>query len=143
MRIRPITVAIASILAVTPIAAQAAAIECPGSITEAPTVAVPNAAWSVVAKSGERPLDQAGIYIVIGTEYGSQVPDVIRKAKREEHVSWRMPSPTTERYWLGCSYLGTTALLMIELDPAIKSCVATYTLLKTGRRQQLKNIDCR
>lgn len=87
-------------------------------------------------------MDQAGIYIGIGAEYGAQVPDTTRKSNREERVNWRMPSPATETYWVGCSYVGTTALLVIKLKPTIEACVATYTLLPTGRRQRLKNIDC-
>ena len=135
--------AIVSLLFATAFAAQAGTLQCPRSITEKPAVAPANAPWSVVASSGERPLDHAGIYIAIGSEYGAQVPDATRTANREEHVKWRMPSAATETYWVGCSYVGTTAMLVMRLKPTFESCVATYALLSTGKRQGLKNIDCR
>lgn len=133
----------AALLSAIAFAAQAATLQCPRTIIEKPAVAPENAPWSVVANSGERQLEQAGIYIAIGAEYGAQVPDATTTANREEHVKWRMPSPAAETYWVGCSYVGTTAMLVTRLKPTTESCVATYTLLATGRRQRLKNIDCR
>lgn len=126
-----------------PFATSAATIECPRSITEKPMVSIANSAWSVVAHSGERQVEQAGVYIGIGKEYGAQVPDSTKTVNREEHVTWRMPGPGSETYWLGCSYAGTSAMLVIALNPETQSCMATYTLLPTGKRQRLKRIDCR
>lgn len=130
-------------LLLMPFATGAAPIECPRSITERPMVSMANSAWSVVAHSGERQVEQAGIYIGIGKEYGAQAPDSTKTVNREEHVTWRMPGPGTEKYSLGCSYSGTSAMLVIELKPDVQSCVATYTLLPTGKRQRLKHVDCR
>lgn len=125
------------------LAASGATIECPRTIVEKPTVASANPAWSVIASSGERQVEHAGVYLGIGTEYGAQIPDSTWTTGREEHVSWKMPSATAETYWIGCSYSGTTAVLIVKLKPDIASCVATYALLPTGKRQRLKKIDCR
>lgn len=123
-------------------AASGATIQCPRTIVEKPAVASANPAWSVIANSGERQVEQAGVYLGIGTEYGAQIPDSTRTTEREEYVSWKMPSPAAETYWIGCSYSGTTAMLIVKLKPTIASCVATYALLPTGKRERLKNIDC-
>jgi hypothetical protein len=137
------SLAVSSGLLLMPFATSAAPIECPQSITEQPMVSMANSAWSVVAHSGERQVEQAGVYIGIGKEYGAQVPDSTKISNREEQVTWRMPAPGAEKYWLGCSYSGTSAMLVIELKPEIQSCLATYMLLPTGKRQRLKRIDCR
>lgn len=105
-------------------------------------VSIADSAWSVVAHPGERQVEQAGIYIGMGKVFGAQVPDSTKISNREEHVTWRMPGPGTEKYWLGCSYSGTSAMLVIELKPDILSCVATYSLLPAGKRQRLNRIDC-
>lgn len=124
-------------------AASGATIQCPRTIVEKPTVASANPAWSVISNSGERQVEHAGVYLGIGNEYGAQVPDGTRIAGHEEYVSWRMPPAAAESYWIGCSYRGTTAMLILKLKPDIASCVVTYALLPTGKRLRLKNIDCR
>lgn len=143
IKIKPVGAAFVMFLLAAAMMAQAATIQCPRSITEKPAVASPPSAWVVVAESGPRSLSQAGISIKIGSEYGAQVPDAVSRARREEHVNWTLPpAPAAERYWLGCSYLGTTAMLVVKLEPTDKSCVAIYELVKTGKRQRLKTVDC-
>ncbi|MFC0133424.1 STY0301 family protein [Massilia eurypsychrophila] len=65
------------------------------------------------------------------------------KKRRRRTRDLEIPSPSTESYWLGCSYSGTTALLVIKLKPTVHSCVATYTLFERGKRQHLKIVECR
>jgi hypothetical protein len=125
------------------LAASGITIQCPQTIIEKPAVASANPAWSVIASSGERPVEHAGVYLGIGPEYGAQVPDSTKTSNREEFVSWKMPSGAAETFWIGCSYTGTTAMLIVKLKPDIASCVVTYARLPTGKRQHLKNIDCR
>jgi hypothetical protein len=50
-------------LSCTALAALAAEIHCPASITETPTVATEDWQWMVVASSGERQLERVGIYL--------------------------------------------------------------------------------
>lgn len=95
-----------------------------------------------MANPGQRPLEHAGIYLRTGTDFGAQVPDSTRQNKREESVRWQLPAPGREAYWLGCSYLGTTARLFVRIKPEAKACIVTYALLPTGKRQRLKAIDC-
>jgi hypothetical protein len=121
----------------------AATIQCPRSITEKPTVSSADPAWSVVAVSGERQVQHAGVYTGIAAEYGAQVPDSTTTTDREERVTWHIPKRDSETFWIGCSYAGTTAMLTIELKPGMESCVASYALLPSGKRQRLKHIDCR
>lgn len=137
-----------SILALSPlfvaIETRAAAIYCPKVIIETPAVSTVDKEWTVSAISGERLVEHVGIYVGSPSEYGSQVPDSTQTIrKNEETVTWTMPAARTEIFWVGCSYIGTTAILFKKLDPGITVCVARYALLPTGRRQRLNGMDCR
>lgn len=126
-------------------AAPAVAIEisCPGSISETPSVSEANKRWIVVASSGERQLDQAGIYLGDPSQYGAQVPDSTTKTKGTETVSWHLVRSPTDTFWVGCSYVGTTAMLFQRLDAAVTFCAASYELLPSGKRLRLSHLDCR
>lgn len=117
-------------------------IKCPSSITETPTVSSNDKRWTVVTNSGERPLEHVGIYLGTLSEYGAQVPDATKKSKRKEMETWNIKRSPTDTFWVGCSYVGTTAVLFQELDSSVKVCVATYDLLPSGRRQRLSALDC-
>lgn len=118
-------------------------IRCPSTMSETPVVQLPDQQWAVFAKSGERPVEQAGIYLVANGEYGAQIPDSTHQiGKNEEQVRWQMTGSPTEIFAVGCSYTGTTAMLFKTVDGNTKRCVATYTLLPTGRRQRLKSMNC-
>ena len=94
-----------------PFAAVAAEIHCPASITETPTVSTEEKQWLVVATSGVRQLEHVGIYLGNPSEYGAQVPDATKTADKKETVTWRFLRSATDTFWIGCSYLGTTAML--------------------------------
>jgi len=117
-------------------------IKCPSSITETPTVSISDKRWTVVANSGERPLETARIYLGTLSEYGAQVPDSTKRTKRRETVTWNIQRSPTDTFWVGCSYAETTAVLFQELDSSVKVCVATYDLLSSGRGQRLSTLDC-
>lgn len=117
-------------------------IKCPGSITETPTVSLTDKRWTVVTNSGERPLEHVGIYLGTLSEYGAQVPDATKKSKRKETVTWNIQRSPTDTFWVGCSYVGTTAVLLQELDSSVNVCMATYDLLPSGRRQRLSTLNC-
>lgn len=124
--------------------AQATEIHCPAAISESPTVSFKDRQWSIVAKPGERQLDHAGVYLSAAGEYGAEVPDSTKAAKRsEERVLWRMADSPTEAFAIGCSYTGTTAMLFMKLEKSVAQCVVTYELLPTGTRQRLRSIECR
>ena len=127
----------------SPAYAKATTIHCPQSIVEKPSVAQVPAVCILVADSGLRPLEQAGVYVVISGEYSAQVPDSTKSARREERVNWRLPASPADTYWIGCAYSGTTAKLMIRLAPDVESCDVSYALLPTGKRQRLDRISCR
>jgi hypothetical protein len=120
----------------------ASEIKCPSSITETPTVSITDKRWTVVANSGERPLEHVGIYLGTLSENGAQVPASTKKAKRKETVTWNIKRSLTDTFWVGCSYVGTTAVLFQELDSSVTLCAATYDLLSSGRRQRLSTLDC-
>lgn len=132
----------ATVLLALALPASAAPLRCPPAITETPSVAPPGSHWTVVATAGQRPLEHAGIYLRTGSDYGAQVPDSTRRKKRDEFISWKLPAPGRESYWLGCSYAGTTARLFVQVKPEARVCTVTYSLLPTGKRQRVKGIDC-
>jgi hypothetical protein len=130
-------------LSLAALGANATTMECPRSIVERPNVSPSSPEWAIVATTGERAVEHVGVYISVASEYGAQVPDSTRTVNREELVSWRLPSANTGRYWIGCSYNGTTAKLFTPLKADTVICVAAYALLPTGKRLRLKNINCR
>jgi hypothetical protein len=118
-------------------------ISCPNSIRETPSVSAADKHWIVVASSGERQLDQAEIYLGKPSEYGAQVPDSTTKKQGREIVSWHLVRSPTDTFWLGCSYVGTTAMLFQRLDSTVTFCAVSYELLPSGKRLRLSHVDCR
>lgn len=127
----------------TALAAVAAEIHCPASITETPTVSTEEKQWIVVAIPGERHLERVGIYLGNPSESGAQVPDSTKTIKKKETVTWRLTRSETDTFWVGCSYGGTTAMLFQKVDTSVAACVASYDLLPSGRRQRLSAMICR
>lgn len=124
-------------------AAFAAEIHCPTLITETPTVSKEDKQWIVVASSGERQLERVDIYLGTLSEYGAQVPDSTKTVKKKEIVTWPISRSETDTFWVGCSYVGTTATLFQKVDANVTACVASYDLLPSGKRQRLSAMDCR
>lgn len=118
-------------------------IRCPSSITETPAISNVDQGWHVVAGSGKRPLERVGIYLGDLAEHGAQVPDSTKRIGLKEKVSWRIVRAPADAFWVGCSYVGTTAMLFQTLDPTVTRCDATYDLLPSGQRQRLSLVDCR
>lgn len=129
-------------LSSTALAAVAAEIHCPASVTETPTVSTEEKQWIVVAIPGERNLERVGIYLGNPSEYGAQVPDSTKTVKKKETVTWRLTRSETDTFWVGCSYVGTTAMLFQKVDAKATTCVASYDLLPSGRRQRLSAMVC-
>jgi hypothetical protein len=121
----------------------AAEIHCPSSIKETPSVSKKDEQWVVVASSGERLLERVGIYLGTPSEHGAQVPDSENATKKTESVTWRLRRAASDAFWVGCSYVGTTAMLFKKVDTNVTTCVASYDLLPSGRRQRLSTMDCR
>jgi len=118
-------------------------IRCPGSITETPSVSTADQGWNIVAGTGTRPLEHVGIYLGDPADYGAQIPDSTKRIGPQERISWRIVRAPADTFWVGCSYVGTTAMLFQKLDSSITLCVATYDLLPSGKRQRLSTLDCR
>lgn len=117
-------------------------IKCPSFIFEQPTISDSPKEWTVVAKVGERPLEQVGIYLGSLVEAGAQVPDSSQKVKLKEIVTWNIQRSPEDTFWVGCSFVGTSAMMFQKIETKIKSCTATYELLPTGRRQRLLSMSC-
>lgn len=120
----------------------AAEIHCPTSVKETPTVSTEEKQWTVVASSGERHLEHVGIYLGDPSEYSAQVPDSTKTVKKKQIVKWRLTRSKTDTFWVGCSYVGTTAMLFQKVDGKATMCVASYDLLPSGRRQRLSAMVC-
>lgn len=116
---------------------------CPASITETPSVSAVDAAWTVQSVEGIRPLERVGIYFGDPSQRGAQVPDATRKIRSTEVVIWRLAEAPSDEYWVGCSYVGTTALMFQRVHSNVRECMATYRLLPTGRRLGLKSMTCK
>lgn len=123
--------------------ADAASIYCPRSIAENPTVSAEDKEWIISSNLGQRQLEHVGIYIGTPSEYGAQAPDSTKTIKKKEMVTWQIRHSATETIWVGCSYIGTTAILFQKLDTSVTECVASYDLLPSRRRQRLSYMDCR
>ncbi|MDR0777376.1 MAG: hypothetical protein LBE81_12175 [Azonexus sp.] len=125
--------------------ALSAVIDCPESIVETPSVSINDKIWTVVAKTGERPLEQVGIYqsrTDTADVYGAQVPDSTKTTKRQEVSTWNLVRSPTDTFWVGCSYVGTTAIVLKRLDPDTKKCVATYEPNPPSRWKKLSVFRC-
>ncbi len=142
MLLRTVLPAITLTLAFTP-GGNATELACPDAILETPSAATTQGPWRLAAAAGERPLDHAGIYLGAPGQLEAQVPDFTRKKQHTETVTWRLKRADGDRYWIGCSYVGTTAMMVRPVEPGIQECEATYELLRTGRRQRLKGMACR
>lgn len=121
----------------------AAEIHCPASINETPNISNKYIQWTVVANSGERPLERAGVYLGIPPDYGAQVPDSTKSDKKKETVTWKISRANSDLFWIGCSYVGTTATLFQQIGNTIEVCTATYDLLPSGKRLRLYTLECR
>jgi hypothetical protein len=134
---------VVALWAITVATAHSMEVACPGFVVETPSVTNSDASWQVAAAAGERPLDHAGVYLGGLAQLGAQVPDSTRKKKNLETVTWRLRRAEGDQYWIGCSYIGTTALMVQKINSGFDECVASYELLPTGRRQRLKGVLCR
>lgn len=122
--------------------AVATEIHCPASVMETPGVSTEEKEWTVIANSGERHLEHVGIYLGAPSEYSAQVPDSTKTVKKKQIVKWRLTRSQTDTFWVGCSYVGTTAMLFQKVDAKATTCVASYDLLPSGRRQRLSAMVC-
>lgn len=111
---------------------------CPSHVTETPVVSE-EAGWVVVAASGKRYLEYAGLYFGHPSQRVSLVPD--DETSFPESSSWSFPEPT-EGLWIGCHYTGTTAMMSKRLDIPVSKCTATYDLLPSGKRLRLMSMVC-
>ena len=120
----------------------AANLSCPEAITETPTLQNAPKPWAPLVEQGSRHLDQVAVYFGHPNQHGAQVPDRSLKNKTEETVIWAVSASGGEQYWVGCSYVGTTALLVTPVASSARECRARYTLLPTGKRLKLQAFTC-
>jgi hypothetical protein len=128
--------------------AVAANVVCPPSIVETPNVSTKEAGWIAVAPTGKRRLRHVGIYFGSISDPGAQVPDSETSNKAKATVTWQLPRDKDENdtntYWIGCSYLDTSAILFQKVDAAVTKCVATYDFVPGGgSKPQLSGMVCR
>lgn len=120
----------------------AQAIQCPSSITEKPSVEHDYLNWNVVTKSDERHLEGIGIYLRYDDQYSSQVPYTDEQKKNKQIVSWRIEHTPEFTYWVGCSYIDTSAILYQQINKNAKTCTVTYELTKYGKKLSVEDIKC-
>jgi hypothetical protein len=116
---------------------------CPASLQEQPQVREVPAPWQLGNPAGERPLERAAIFLGAGAAMlDAQVPDATERSKGREQVRWRLLRGEGDTFWLGCTYTGTSAMLVQPLAAELTRCVVTYELLATGRRSRLERVQC-
>ena len=118
-------------------------LSCPEAITETPTVHEAPKPWVFQGDQGLRPLDQVAVYFGHPNQRGAQIPNKHLKSKSEEIVVWQISATNGEQYWVGCSYLGTTAALISPIESITRDCTARYSVLPTGKRLKLLSFTCR
>lgn len=116
---------------------------CPETIIESSRVDGPTGDWLVDASQGVRTLDSVGVYLGDPALRGAQVPDHTRRSKTEETVTWQLARAIGDDFWVGCAYIGTSAMLFKKIAVSDTRCVVKYTLLPTGRRLKLKSFACK
>lgn len=123
-------------------------IVCPPSIIETPSVSTAEKSWTAVAPTGTRWLHDVDIYFGGLSDPGKQVPDSDISSKTRVTVTWVLPRAKDENdtrtYWIGCSYLDTSAILFQKVDAAVTKCVATYDFVPGGgSKPRLSTMICR
>lgn len=118
-------------------------IQCPSSITETPMVTTNTTKWSAVTSTGERQLQNVSVYNGTLSDYSSQVPDEIQEFKTHDLVTWNLVRGPKETFWVGCSYLDTSAILFQKIKRSATSCTATFAPLPNGKKQLLTAFSCK
>lgn len=122
---------------------QAVVISCPSSLLEQPQLKREEGEWKLVTTAAERQLERAFVVLGPENELGQVVPDTTRRRGPQEVVSWNLHRAPEDRFWIACSYVGTTALALSELAVEITACDVKYALLPNGRRIRVSEITCR
>lgn len=123
--------------------AGAATPPCPPSMLETPTLSRESPLWKFSAKTDERALESVAVFLGPQSELGALVPDSTKKVKNQELVSWNIQPAANETLWLGCAYVGTTAMFIQPIANTATRCVVTYALIqKTGRRLRVESVAC-
>lgn len=123
--------------------ASAVEIQCPESIQERPAVTSTIVGWTVLSKLDTRYVEQLAVYEGTPPHAYPQVPDSDEAmGKGRNLVKWSTPADNSRRYWIGCTYTGTSAVLLIELKKETISCETTYRASRTGPRSALDGMRC-
>lgn len=117
-------------------------IECPRTISETPSLRDVPDDWEGVVQTGQRPLEQIGLYLGHPQKKGSLVPDDETKTRKEESVTWKIVRAPQDEYWVGCTYYGTSVILARKLDEHVSRCVARYSMLPSHQRDSLIGFHC-
>jgi len=144
MRTRPARVApwLAPALAALHAGANAAPITCPPVMVETPVVSSLLPGWEVDVRAGRRTLSDAAIHLSRGSDRADLAPDFTHLSGRQETATWLLPARDDAVYWVACSYGSTTALLLQKVPESARRCVATYDVLKSGRRLNVRPMQC-
>jgi hypothetical protein len=135
--------ALGSLACATPAASHAATtITCPPVLVETPIVQSLLAGWEVDVRVGRRPLSDAAIQLSRGSDRGGVAPDATTQAGRQETATWWLSPGDGNIYWVACSYGNTSALLLQKVPETARRCVASYDVLKTGRRLNVRPVTC-
>lgn len=116
-------------------------VNCPSYIIEKPVVS-DQGSWLVVAESGKRTLQHVGIYLREPVLAAAQVPTSSETTTVSEIVQWKIQRFAGEEVWIGCSYVGTTAMLFRKIPNGVSRCETQYDLLPSGKRLRVHSISC-
>ena len=122
--------------------ARATAVACPPSLVETPVVSSLLPGWEVDVRAGRRPLSDTAIHLSHGSDRDDLAPDFTSLSGHQETATWTLPPRDGSVYWVACSYGSTSALLLQRVPESARRCVATYDVLKSGRRLNVRPMQC-
>ena len=133
----------AGVVLLVALSARAATIiTCPPILVETPIVQSMLSGWEVDVRAGRRTLADAAIHLSRGSDRGGVMPDTTNLSGRQETATWSLSPGDGNVYWVACSYGNTSALLLQKVPETARRCVASYDVLKTGRRLNVRPVTC-
>ena len=120
----------------------ATTITCPPILVETPIVQSMLVGWEVDVRAGRRTLADAAIHVSRGSDRAGVAPDTTNQSGRQETATWSLSPGDGNVYWVACSYGNTSALLLQKVPETARRCVASYDVLKTGRRLNVRPVTC-
>jgi hypothetical protein len=119
-------------------------LNCPSSLQETPAATTDDPRWVLVTPAGRRSLDRVNLYVGNPPELSKMVPPSTRKiVGGTETFTWELLRSSTPTYWVGCTYVNTTAVLFRRVDTSASRCVAMFDVSRSGGVSLFNSMVCK